>query len=121
LVVADGGEITLSDLAYPLLVLPYVALLARRLDCALVVSWDGVELACHQGGLVRVAVDDVALLAARTTGFSCRTTAIVEEGEEAGSRGQVISHDVWQALNDFAHHTYVPATEASRRGAGPAD
>lgn len=118
---AGSNVIVLTDLAYPLLVLPYLVLLSRRLGCSFQVNWEGVELACQQGRLLQVSVNEGALLAARAQRFSCDLTAVADIGEEAGNRGQVISDEVWQALNEFAYHTYVPATEASRRGAGPAD
>ena len=116
-----GDTITLTDLAYPLLVLPYLLLLSRRLDCSFQINWEGVELACHQGRLVQVSVHEGALIVARAERFSCGLAAAADVGEEAGNRGQVIEDGAWQALNAFAYHTYVPATEASRRGAGPAD
>ena len=120
-VVKEGSHVLLTELAYPLLVLPYMALLSRRLDCSLQISWDGVELTLHQGRLTLLANEGDALQTGRAERFSCRSITVEDAGQEAGNSGQVISDEIWLALNEFAYRTYVPATEASRRGAGPAD
>ncbi len=118
---AEQG-LVLTQLAYPLLLLPYIALLSQRLGCAFQLNWEAIELVCEQGRLLRIVEEtDTALLAARTARFSCRVLAVSGVGVTAGQRGQAISAAVWQGLNHFAQQTYVPATEASRRGAGPAN
>ena len=41
------------------------------------------------------------------------------KAQKKGVTGQFIESSDWIALEALAHYTYVPATEESRRGAGP--
>ena len=114
--------LVLEKLSYPLLVVPYLALMSRQGGVSLRVCWAGVELTCHEGRVERLICSDDALAVARTERFECEVIAVdTVAGVEAGNLGQVISDAVWLGLNEFACCTYVAATEASRRGAGPAD
>lgn len=110
----------LEQLAYPLLVVPYLALMSWRSEQSLQLCWEGVELVCHEGLIDWLTYNDTSLTAERAERFTCRVVTKTGVGKEAGKLGQVISKDIWRALDQFAQHTYVPATEESRRGAGPA-
>lgn len=114
-------SLILERVGSPLLLWPYLMLMNRVEGCALALSWPGVELICYEGQmLVKEAADD-ALLAESVDRVEYACVEADTGGVAAGNLGQDISAEVWQRLNNFAKQTYVAATEASRRGAGPAD
>ena len=49
----------------------------------------------------------------------CRTTQRVAMVSAARKRGRAVNAESWSRLDDFAHRTFAPASEASRiSGAG---
>lgn len=115
------GSLMLEKVASPLLLCPYLVLMSRMNDCSLALSWPGVQLAFHKGHVLQQNVADDALQAGFAEWVECARVDSAEAGAEAGNVGQKIAPAIWEQLNEFAKRTYVPATEASRLGAGPAD
>lgn len=116
---ALAGELVLENVAAPLLLLPCLLLMAREYDCAQELRWAGVHLVCHADRLEVLKGD--ALSVGTAERIECACVARDAGGVAAGNLGQDIEAEVWQQLDGFAKRTYVAATEASRRGAGPAD
>ncbi len=116
-VLADG--LVLENVAAPLLLLPCFLLMAREYGCALELRWAGVHVVCHAERLEVLEGAALGVVSAERVECVCVMRDI--QGVAAGNLGQDISAEVWQRLDEFAKWTYVAATEASRRGAGPAD
>ena len=126
--ICDNGDaivtqaVYFKQLAYPLLLLPYVAMLARERSLNLVISWDGERIVCNSAGICILEQSEPSTDVA--TDVCCEVSGNkqqVRQGQMAKRTGQFIHESDWQVLAELAHHTYVPASEASRLGAGPAD
>lgn len=96
----------------PLLLLPFVC----RAATAVQVSWDDGCAGFVDGRFF----GEGALHGTRAAEVNISTG---QDGKPAGQAPQTggvdIACDLWEALNEFASRTYVPATEASRlKGAG---
>ncbi|WP_108813993.1 DUF3726 domain-containing protein [Loktanella sp. Alg231-35] len=120
---AAGTDITMRDVSYPLLVVPFAAWAAMHIKAQVGVSWGGMRVVTDGNGLGISDADD-ALLVTKTPQLSCaQVTTATGAFSQPLSRGEV-SPGAWATLNDFAQRTYAPATEASRRlgaGAGVSD
>lgn len=112
----ERDRINLNNLAYPLLILPFLSWMAEAQGIAI-----GIEIA----GAQVVLCPDGTLYAAGPVAFdtSASVTILVNvrtKGQEvpAGLRSACSAETV-SALGAFAHRTYAPATEESRlAGAG---
>lgn len=122
----NGAAITeqaihFKRLAYPLLLLPYVAMLARDQSLNVVVSWAGAQIICSPDSIgilecTELSADDAKDVCCEVT----ESKESIQNVQIAHWAGQFIEESDWQVLASLAHNTYVPATEASRMGAGPA-
>ncbi len=111
-------EITLSEVAYPALLLPFAARVAVRLgrfvelECDEVfATTNGTEL--HLDGTLPTHASKVTARLQTKMGLAV----------PRHTRG-IPTPEVWAILNKFAHRTYAPATEESRllgAGAGLSD
>lgn len=111
------SPLTLEHLADPGLLLPFAAMAAGALGRPLRVAWDGLA--------VVVTADDVAFettedgvadpLAASVVVAPVEAAAAMRPATAAPRR---VSLSVWQGLDRLAFRTYVPASAASRAGAG---
>ncbi len=111
-----------KQMAYPLLLLPYVAMLARARSLSLLLSWEGERIACNTQGIC--ILEQTELHTDEASNVCCEVSVNkqqIRQGQMTKRTGQFVSDADWQVLADLAHRTYVPATEASRQGAGPAD
>ncbi len=108
-----NGPVTLHNAAAPLLILPFAASAARQLNT-------NVTLTC---GATTAITDGCAL----TLSGPLPDLADPFDIHLGGTLTTVLPHksraapdpDAWQILTQFAHRTYAPATEESRRlGAG---
>lgn len=123
----NGNAITtqavhFKQLAYPLLLLPYVAMLARERSLNVMLSWDGERIVCNSKGIC--ILEQTKPNTDKARDVCCEVSSNkqqVRRGQTAKRTGQFVDDTDWQVLASLAHHTYVPATEASRQGAGPAD
>lgn len=121
--IAAGEAVQAEAVLYPLLLLPFLSRAARDLHCCFQLQGDGFRLLaiaegpscsdwqrlgdCHQSDLTLT-----------------RASARAEDVRQHGWRGYPIAAAVWQDLGQWAHRTYVPASEASRlagAGAGRSD
>lgn len=112
-----GQVIEMENVCFPLLVVPFAAGAALRLEVPVSVSWQGVRLTTD-GHRLCVQGEREAILASHATLLNCAAPA-----EMTGQSEPVMRADVepaaWDRLAGFAHRTYAPATESSRLlGAG---
>ncbi len=109
-------KIKIESLAYPLLLLPYLAFIARDQQKSMAFRFEqnrfcyaDQQLNAEVGS--RVAADDTN-----------SASIVFSDDSVAGNRTIDFEQDVeekdWQLLNQFASRTYVPASEISRQGAG---
>ena len=118
------GDTTLhmDTVAHPLVLLPFVARAATRLDLPLRIGWVGADLTLDTegNGPITVSLGDDAgapgdlwiAVAARPDPNEQRTDCAVPT--------QGIAHADWQALDALALRVTVPPSDASRAGAGAA-
>jgi hypothetical protein len=109
--------ITLQQLADPGLLLPFVAMAAGAVGRPLRVEWDGlavvvngdgVAFATAAGGVVEPLAASVVVTPGEAGAAMRRATAAP----------RLVPLSVWQGLDRLAFRTYVPASAASRAGAG---
>ncbi|WP_299948093.1 DUF3726 domain-containing protein [uncultured Ruegeria sp.] len=113
-----SGPIRIREVAVPMLLLPFAANAARSLQAVITVTsgdfsaaTDGVRLALRNECPAFADHVEVALGDGLTDPCSLQTRATPDPA-------------AWKILNQFAHRTYAPATEASRllgAGAGLSD
>lgn len=108
-----GGAKTMTNLAYPAMILPFARLAARQIGKTVTVS-DGQAVAVTDG-------EDISLDGEFQDSAAALT---VEVGGQLGQGRAKVTRatpdaDAWRELTRLAHLTYAPATEESRRlGAG---
>jgi len=109
--------VTLENVADPGLLLPFVALAARALDRPLRVAWPGTAAVVGAAGVAFETTEDGVLdrTAGRVVVEPAATAAELQQPQVAP---RPVSFAVWRGLDRFAFRTYVPASEASRAGAG---
>ncbi len=118
--VTPGARITLTQVGYPLLLLPFLATLSARAERSLHYRYTDQtlhfclpRLDCH------TAAD--ALGATGTTQLTCLFDTVPVTGREPVFMGCEIAQPDIQLLSQSAGKTYVPASALSRQGAGPSD
>lgn len=114
-----GGALTLVDVAHPLLLLPFAAQVAGRLEQRIGVEWPGFAALLAENGCRISASAPGAERAPRATVSLARNDAgavITPLGRE----GRRVSLDVWRRLDELAMRTTVPATARSQADAGAA-
>lgn len=111
----DGEALRVSDVYAPLLVLPFVAQIARRHDCCLRLGDVFVTPRGIDAANVNTLIDaDIGLVEVASV-----KPQSVDGMRTASPNGVSVSATVWAGLDRFAHRTYVPATAESRAsGAG---
>lgn len=115
--IAGGRPIALGPLLHPLLALVPVWRAARDLDAAIALRGSGIDLVALPQG--PAAADWTAPGAARVAGLVVeRAGPFAHPPLRAGAGAHPLSVESWRALDRYAHRTYVPASDASRRGAG---
>jgi hypothetical protein len=116
-----GGPLTLGNLAFPGLVLPFLALSARLGGRALAVRAGGIGIGVTPDGTLR-ALEGAAR-------FCALPLADIDLMPDAGGQSEsadaprpprrpAMSLRTWQRLDEWALRTTVPATDLSRSGAG---
>ena len=126
--ISDGGlklPILINNVRFPVWLLPFAALSSRQ-------TRESVEMQWSEANVVLLPNGEPVFEAVRTRSFSddrtdVRLTSkhIVNRRQpNEVSRGVQIDEGDWAKLEQFAHQTYVPASESSRKrgaGAGLAD
>jgi len=116
------ATINFRELKCPLLMLPFIAQMATDLDRVLTVELDSLEMVTD-GEHVHFSSVQVPLMEHVGRGkisFANVSTFTFDANEKQPlyNRAQIDSA-IWKALDEFAHRTYAPASEASRiSGAG---
>ncbi len=110
------GAIAIASVSSPGLVLPFVAAIAQRFGAALRVEWTGCAVILAGKGILSItgthALSD-------TTGRGLRITPCASRESDWTCGAQIQTElTVLRRLDAYAHRTYVPASEQSRRGAG---
>jgi hypothetical protein len=118
----DEGDIIMSGVMHPALILPFSASAAQQRKGDVTVSWDGLSAVTNSSGmrLVEAASAFTAVAAARVR---VRSGGTVDPLTPHATRATPDAEH-WATLNRFAHRTYAPASEASRllgAGAGLSD
>ena len=110
--------IHLGKIALPMLILPFVARAAGRTGSDIEVSWPGVRIVCRSASIDIEAEKDAL-------GVDLVDSVIVRAAQFAGdyrvvtsNESRAVDTESWAALTRLAHRTLVPASEASRAGAG---
>lgn len=106
-----------GQLADPLLLLPYLDWASQTVGVAGCMRWQGYEVHCEKGHL--------NILSGRDWQVQQAAAVVCTQwpdctGQYFGWQGQAVDAGSWEQLAVFAQRTYVPASEASRQGAGPA-
>lgn len=121
---AEDEPIEFADTAFPLLLAPYIAAVARRIDRVIVLSWvnaslsiggHGLSIAASYGELTVHHASMVTCRASRASGNDCKAPS--------ATRVTIASRDL-SVLSQLAARCYAPATESSRllgAGAGLTD
>lgn len=118
----QGDTITMVNVSFPLLVVPFASGAALRLQGAVTVEWGDVHLTTD-GLNLSIQGPIEALETDLTDKLCCFASAGMTAPKAPVVRGTLDS-DVAARLNAFAHRTYAPATEQSRllgAGAGLSD
>ena len=113
--------VRLGKISLPVLTLPFVARAAVRLGYELEASWPGVRVVFRPDGIVIDAEGD-ALSAEAANDLTVRAAEPAAGRVVAPSNeSRAVDAISWAALTRLAHRTLVPASEASRAGAGGRD
>ncbi|PSL15096.1 DUF3726 domain-containing protein [Shimia abyssi] len=111
------GQIIMEDVSFPLLAVPFMGGASLRLGVPVAASWDDAHFVTD-GKLLCVNAAQTALAVDRANTITFSTPAEMSGPREPVLRASV-SSGAWSQLAAFAHRTYAPATEESRRlGAG---
>lgn len=116
-VLSRGGEFQLENIAYPLLILPFVAGAAKQQGITVLVEWGQVTLVTDGFGLFLQGADTD--FATNFTGsLRCFSTEKSYSLIFPTVRGKFDDGSL-EKLTSFAKRSFAPATEASRKmGAG---
>ena len=116
--IAAGRAVELGSTRQPLLLAPGAAAAARLSGSTIELSWDGVTMVLTADGAA-IEGSQEALKSELARRVFCRTTQRVAIICAARKRGRAVNAESWSRLDDFAHRTFAPASEASRiSGAG---
>jgi len=112
-----GREFALGRTAHPLLLVAILGQAARYHRVAFATAWAGVQMNCFGDGLQILGERDDMLCAAAEAVRCWRDDSAVAE-----IRPSTLAYEIDEALfkriDSLAFETYVPASEASRAGAG---
>jgi hypothetical protein len=112
-----GKVIALLNLNYPLLLAGFAADIARQTGKVVELRWDTARLTTDGTGMAAEGAD-LALNCDRTARVTCTLCNAMRPALDRTSRSK-LDPDVLSRLNVYAHRTYAPATEESRKlGAG---
>lgn len=118
---ATPQGIRLGKVALPVLMLPFVARAADRTGRDIEVSWSGVRIVCR-GDAIAIEAENDALVIDLVDGVTVRAAQSTADHPVAASNAsRAVDAQTWGALTRMAHRTLVPASEASRAGAGGRD
>ncbi|MEK0165689.1 DUF3726 domain-containing protein [Phaeobacter sp. A36a-5a] len=113
----ERGKITMENVNFPLLAVPFMGGAALRLGRPVAAEWQGARLATDGKRLcVQGSSETLHSLLAERMVFSAPAEMT---GQQEPVMRASVSNASWDQLGKFAHRTFAPATEESRlRGAG---
>lgn len=114
--VEAGRRIDIAAVAFPLLLVPFLGRAAAQMGAAFELCWSGTRVLCLPYGIC--VGGNAAALEMDQASVVCRRSAPDDATHLPSAKSQVVDLTTWSVLEQFAHRTYVPATEASRAGAG---
>ena len=117
--VDSDQKYSFEQLGFPLLILPFLSRIADQTQLSIKYSYGDNQL--HYGGGKLKCNTNATLTCDYIEYGKCIFTSEPVDGENARVVGQEVNDNDWKLLNDYACKTYVPATEESRRGAGPSE
>ncbi|MEP5731372.1 MAG: DUF3726 domain-containing protein [Sulfitobacter sp.] len=115
-------QIEMSNVSYPLLVVPFAAWAAVHINQPVCVMWQDLKIVTD-GNSIRLSDPQSQINIVKAAVLTCCAFAGNREGaaRHPGNRAGVKPETV-AGLSAFAQRTYAPATDASRRlGAGLSD
>ena len=113
----EGAQFELGRTAYPLLLAATVGQAARCHQTVFATAWSGVRVSCFENGLsIEGNRDDLTL--AVVDAVSCYREKLETPQQMPSTLAYQIDSAVFKKIDELAFRTYVPATEASRAGAG---
>ena len=114
--------LTIADVAHPLITLPFVARAAGRVDLALRMRWNNIDIALDASGPlsgVDIPTGDHREMAHLTI-TPCAGSAKAGMTRLDTAPVGAVAFDHWQALDALALRITVPPSPQSRAGAGAA-
>ncbi|MFV1463857.1 MULTISPECIES: DUF3726 domain-containing protein [unclassified Phaeobacter] len=113
----ERGKITMENVNFPLLAVPFMGGAALRLGRPVAAEWQGARLATDGKRLcVQGSSETLHSRLAERMVFSAPAEMT---GQQEPVMRASVSNASWDQLGKFAHRTFAPATEESRlRGAG---
>ena len=112
-----GKDFDLGRTAHPLLLVAMLGQAARHHRTAFATRWAGVQVNCLADSLQIIGVREDLLLAEADT-VNCRQDDDAVAEIQASTLAYEIDGDIWRQIDALAFKTYVPASDASRAGAG---
>ena len=119
--VSAGKEISLAELAFPLLLAPFLDHSQRQADACYGIRWLGARVLVFANGLELECEEEAAHLSEHVDAVAVSSGRQRNKSPTYRPRtaGVKIPRSVWRVMESFAKRTYVPATAESRaRGAG---
>jgi hypothetical protein len=111
------GTLTIEGLAFPAIILPFAAQVARRAGRSIGVEWPGLSALLAPEGYRIAATSGIEVaLASATLGYASEAGSLSQLRPD----GRSVALEVWQRLDDLAMRTMVPATARSQADAGAA-
>ena len=115
---AKASSLSCGAVAWPLLLLPFLARLAEIADIQLETSWSDLEIRLGPKG-ISMSGPEPTYLTARTEQLIIHSAAHAHALRRVSICNCAVPAPTWQILDKYAARTYAPATEASRlTGAG---
>ena len=118
-VIEKNSCIQIERLSFPLLLMPFLAQITDSIQQSLTFEYQSTRLQFSSG--ILNSNDNISLSCKLAENARLTMNSRVIEGRPAAVIGQKTAKIDWELLNLYACKTYVPATEASRQGAGPAE
>ena len=113
----DGHTIRLRTTAYPLLLVATLGQAARFHNCVITTRWEGASVSSFAFD-VALDGDNKAIQCAQTDAVECLVDTGVQPQRKASTLAYSVDDDIYRQIDALAFETYVPASEASRAGAG---
>ena len=124
----QGGSQNFQSMLYPLMALPQAARIAEAFDLSVSIVFDDKEIVCTKEAISYSKLPNWEI---KRSELMCRKHESLEDASAGMSHSiypsalsRPIKTEAIKVLEQFAHKTYVPATEASRlagAGAGLSD